>query len=83
MAGCDGHSHGCDRASACLYIGTDKADARNAYERAAGQEDGLDDALEAQGLHRISDAAPEDDPWNYHAPDQRRARLPRLTALMG
>jgi hypothetical protein len=31
--------------------------ARNAYERATGQEDGLDNALEAQGLHRISDAA--------------------------
>jgi len=57
--------------------------ARNAYERATGQEDGLDNALEARGLHRISDAAPEDGPWNYHAPDQRLARLPRLTALLG
>ena len=41
------------------------------------------DTLEAQGLHRISDAAPEDDPRNYHAPGQRLARLPRLTALLG
>jgi hypothetical protein len=57
--------------------------ARNAYERAAGEEDGLDDALERLGLHRIGDAAPEDDPWNYDAPDQRLARLPRLTALLG
>jgi hypothetical protein len=46
-------------------------------------EDGLDNALEAQGLHRISDSAPEGDPWNYDAPDQRLARLPRLTALLG
>jgi hypothetical protein len=57
--------------------------ARNAYERATGQEDGPGNALEAQGLHRISDAAPEDDPWNYDAPGQRLARLPRLTALLG
>ena len=56
--------------------------ARNAYERATGEEDGLDNALEAQGLHRISDAAPEDDPWNYDDPDQRNTRLPRLTALL-
>jgi len=57
--------------------------ARNAYERATGEEDGLDNAPEAQGLHRVCDVAPEDDPWNYDAPDQRLARLPRLTALLG
>jgi hypothetical protein len=57
--------------------------ARNAYERATGDEDGLDNALEAQGLHRICDAAPEDDPWDYDDPGQRLARLPRLTALLG
>lgn len=57
--------------------------ARNAYERATGEEDGLDNALEAQGLHRICDAAPQDDPWNYDDPGQRLARLPRLTALLG
>jgi Protein of unknown function (DUF4240) len=57
--------------------------ARNAYERATGEEDGLDNALEAQGLHRICDVAPQDDSWNYDDPDQRLARLPRLTALLG
>jgi hypothetical protein len=57
--------------------------ARNAYQRATGEEDELDNALEAQGLHRICDAAPEDDPWNYDDPGQRLARLPRLTALLG
>jgi len=57
--------------------------ARNAYERATGEEDGLDDALEAQGLHRVCDPAPMDAPWNYGDPDQRLTRLPRLTALLG
>lgn len=57
--------------------------ARNAYERATGDEHGLDNALEAQGLHRICDAAPQDDPWNYDDPGHRLARLPRLTALLG
>jgi hypothetical protein len=57
--------------------------ALNAYERATGEEDGLDNALEAQGLHRICDTAPEDDPWNYDDLDQKLARLPRLTALLG
>ena len=57
--------------------------ALHAYERATGEEDGLDNALQAQGLHRTCDAAPEDDPWDYDDPDQRLARLPRLTALLG
>ena len=56
---------------------------RNAYERATGEEDGLDNALEAQGLHRTSDADPEGDPRDYDAPDQTLAKLPRLTALLG
>jgi hypothetical protein len=57
--------------------------ARNAYERATSEEDGLDNALEAQGLHRIGGAAPEDEPWNYDDLEQRLARLPRLTVLLG
>jgi hypothetical protein len=57
--------------------------AREAHELATGQEDGLDDALEAQGLHRICDAFPEGERWNYDDTDQRRARLPRLTGLLG
>jgi hypothetical protein len=55
----------------------------NAYERATGGADGLDNALESQGLHRVCDATPEGDPWNYDDPGQRLARLPRLTALLG
>jgi hypothetical protein len=57
--------------------------AHRACERAAGDEDGLDSALEAQGLHRICDAAPQDDPWNFGDPEQRHTRLPRLSALLG
>ncbi|MEV0169289.1 uncharacterized protein DUF4240 [Nonomuraea fuscirosea] len=57
--------------------------ALEAYERATGQEDGLDNALEAQGLHRVCDAFPEDERWDYDDTDQRRARLPRLTNLLG
>jgi Protein of unknown function (DUF4240) len=57
--------------------------ARNAYERVTSEEDGLDNALEAQGLHRICGAAPEDEPWNYDDLEQRLARLPRLTVLLG
>lgn len=33
--------------------------ALNAHELATGQEDGLDNALEAQGLHRVCDAFPQ------------------------
>jgi hypothetical protein len=57
--------------------------ARNAYERVTSEADGLDNALEAQGLHRIGGAAPEDEPWNYDDLEQRLARLPRLTVLLG
>ena len=56
--------------------------ALTAYRRATGEEEGLDNALIAQGLRRICDAAPEDDQWNYDDPDQRHAKLPRLTALL-
>jgi hypothetical protein len=57
--------------------------ARSAYERATGDEAGLDDALEAQGFRRISDADPHDQPWDFDDPDHRHMRLPRLTALLG
>jgi Protein of unknown function (DUF4240) len=56
--------------------------ALRAYRRATGEEDGLDNALAAQGLRRICDAAPKDDEWNFDDPDQRNAKLPRLTALL-
>ncbi|GIG93090.1 DUF4240 domain-containing protein [Plantactinospora endophytica] len=55
----------------------------NAYQHATGQEDGLDQALEARGHYRVCDAAPEDEPWDYDDPEQRRARFPRLTELIG
>jgi hypothetical protein len=57
--------------------------ALNAYERATGEPGGLDNALVARGLGRVCDAAPEDDPWNFDDPNQRLARLPRLSALLG
>jgi hypothetical protein len=57
--------------------------ARHVYERAAGRDDGPGNARDAAGLHRISGAAPQDDPRDYDAPGQRLARLPRLTALLG
>jgi Protein of unknown function (DUF4240) len=34
-------------------------------------------------LHLAAHAAPEDEPWDYDAPNQRLAKLPRLTALLG
>jgi hypothetical protein len=52
--------------------------ALHAYERATG-EDGLDDALEARGLDRVCDPAPDGD---RPADDQPAARFPRLTALL-
>lgn len=54
-----------------------------AYDRATGEDHGLDDALEAQGLYRICDAFPEDERWDYDDIEQRRAKLPRLTELLG
>jgi len=54
----------------------------HAHELATGQEDGLDHALEAQGLQRICDASPEDETWDYDDPDELRARFPRLTNLL-
>jgi hypothetical protein len=57
--------------------------ARIACERVTGDENGLDDALEARGLHRISDVHPRDNPWDFDDPGQRYARLPRLASLLG
>ncbi|MFI0451744.1 DUF4240 domain-containing protein [Actinomadura sp. 6N118] len=57
--------------------------ALDAYDRATGEEEGLEDALEERGLYRICDAFPEDERWDYDDIEQRRARLPRLTELLG
>jgi hypothetical protein len=57
--------------------------ARIACERATGDGDALDNALEAQGVRRVSDNDPQDDPWDFEDPGQRLARLPRLSALLG
>ena len=57
--------------------------ARTVCEHAAGDGGGLDRALEAHGLRRISDVDPRDDRWNFDDLEQRCMRLPRLTALLG
>lgn len=57
--------------------------ARNACERVTGDGHGLDDALEARGLHRVCNPAPRDDRWDFDDPGQRHLRLPRLAALLG
>jgi hypothetical protein len=57
--------------------------ALHAHERKTGEADGLDSACEAQGSPRICDPHPEDEAWDYDDVDQRRARLPRLTELLG
>ncbi|MQY06970.1 DUF4240 domain-containing protein [Actinomadura macrotermitis] len=54
-----------------------------AYERATGEEEGLEHALEARGLQRICNASPTDERWDYDDIEQRRAKLPRLTELLG
>jgi Protein of unknown function (DUF4240) len=57
--------------------------ARRACERATGDEHALGNALEAQGLHIVSDVHPEGDQWDFDDLGQRNLRLPRLTALLG
>lgn len=56
--------------------------ALNAHELATGHEDGFDDALEAQGLHRVCNPYPADKPWDYDDARQRRVRLPDLSELL-
>jgi hypothetical protein len=57
--------------------------ARKACQRITGEEDRLFKALESRGLHFACYPTPGDDPWDYNDPGQLRARLPRLTALLG
>jgi hypothetical protein len=57
--------------------------ALHAHKRNTGEADGLDSACEAQGFPRICDPHPEDEAWDYDDVDQRRARFPRLTELLG
>jgi hypothetical protein len=54
--------------------------ALNAYALLTGEEDGLDEVLEARGLARVCDPEPADDPRDEA---ERAALLPRLTALTG
>ncbi|GLW53779.1 DUF4240 domain-containing protein [Kitasatospora phosalacinea] len=52
--------------------------AHEAYEQLTGEEDGLEEALEAIGHDSPCNAEFDEPVWT---PEQRAARLPRLTAL--
>jgi hypothetical protein len=51
------------------------------YEQLTGTEDGLDDALRAQGHETPYDTAPADSGWDFENPAELARRLPRLSAL--
>jgi hypothetical protein len=57
--------------------------ALEACEQVTGDEDGLEDGLEARGLERVCDADPEDEAWDHSSLEERTARVPRLVALLG
>lgn len=57
--------------------------ALQAYERLTGDEDGLDNALEARGLGRVCDPEPDGEDWDSESATERAARIPRLAALLG
>jgi hypothetical protein len=50
-----------------------------AYERVTGEEEGLSDAMEAQGHHSPSDPDPTGERWDFEAPAEAAQRLPRLS----
>ncbi len=53
--------------------------AAEAYEELTGEEDGLEDAMEAAGLESPACPEPSGEPWRGEGETARR--LPRLTAL--
>lgn len=57
--------------------------ALEAYARVTGEENGLDEVLDARGLGRVCDPEPEGEDWDYESPAERGARIPRLAALLG
>jgi hypothetical protein len=50
-----------------------------AYEQLTGEEEGLSDAMEAQGHHSPSDPDPTGERWDFEDPAEAAQRLPRLS----
>lgn len=57
--------------------------ALKACQQVTGDEDGLDDGLAARGLERVVDNDPQDEEWDESSAEERTARIPRLSALLG
>lgn len=57
--------------------------ALEACQQATGNEDGLEDGLNARGLERVVDNDPQDEEWDEGSEEERKARIPRLNALFG
>jgi hypothetical protein len=50
-----------------------------AYKQVTGEEEGLYDAMEAQGHHSPSDPDPTGERWDFEDPAKAAQRLPRLS----
>ncbi len=57
--------------------------ALHAYAQVTGEEDGLDDALEARGQDRVCEPEPDGEDRDYTSAEVRAVRIPRLAALFG
>lgn len=55
--------------------------ASTAYDQITGQDEGLDDAMQARGHTRGCNPYPTDDRWNFEDTAQAARRLPRLSRL--
>jgi hypothetical protein len=55
--------------------------ADEAYERVTGEDEGLDDVLQALGRGRLSSPEPTDERWDFEDEQERTRRLPRLSTL--
>jgi hypothetical protein len=53
-----------------------------AYERATGEEDGLDEAMDARGVGRVCDPEPDGEEWDHESAEERARLIPRLAELM-
>jgi hypothetical protein len=56
--------------------------ALHAYEQVTGEEDGLDEVLDARGDGRVCDPEPDGEDWDYMSAEERGRRIPRLAALL-